>query len=143
MGIDVMQSAFWDESAETALAALAEGMATVDELQAAINARRQSRPAIGQLALQQRKLKVAQVFEILQKQAGTNRLFGETAVELGFLEPDDVHELLQLQASRTPPLSDVLERLGVLTPEQAEMLRAQVRSRLRCQSEPDMASHAD
>jgi hypothetical protein len=142
MAFDTKLSEYWDEPLETALAAIAQGMATAEELQAAAVARRQSRPAIGRLAITQRKLTMAQAFRILGQQAVTGELFGDIAVQMGFLDEAELHGLLQRQATLTPALSDVLVTQGVLTPEEAEALRGQIREHLRGQPEPSLAETA-
>ena len=122
---------YWDEPLNTALAALAQGVATVEQLEAAAESRRQERPAIGELALAERKLNMAQVMQILGEQAITGELFGKIAVRLNHLSTADVNALLHLQATLTPDLSDILVSQGVLTADQAEALRNDVRGQLR------------
>jgi len=128
---DPKSSHFVDEALETALAALAEGMATVDELRRAAYARRQARPVIGKLALTERKLRMPEVFRILGQQAITGEMFGDLAVRMGLLDEAGLNDLLRLQATLTPALSDVLVTQGILTSAQAEALRNNVRQRLR------------
>jgi hypothetical protein len=86
---DTKISVYWDEPLESTLTCLAAGWATFDELEQAVDVRRQSRPMIGKLALTYRKLTMAHVFQILKEQATSNEMFGEIAVRLGFISTSD------------------------------------------------------
>lgn len=131
MSFDTTLCEHWEEPLEVGLTALALGLATVEDLQAAAVARRQTRPVIGQLAIKTRRLSIAQVFRILGEQGITGERFGEAALRLGAFDAKQLYELLRLQADLTPPLSDVLLDRGVLTKQEAEMLRTKVAERLR------------
>ncbi len=131
MSFDTTLCEHWEEPLEIALAVLASGLATVEDLQAAACARRQARPVIGQLAMKTRRLSIAQVFRILGEQAITGERFGEAALRLGDLDTKQLYELLRLQADLTPPLSEVLVGQGVLTEQDAKALKYQVAERLR------------
>lgn len=120
-----------DESVETALAALAAGWASVDEISIAVAAQRAQRPLFGQLLLKHRKLTVHQVFEILAEEATSDKLFGQIAVEKGFITQREVGEMLYLQMTSCLPLWQVLVMRGTLTPAQAESIQATTRARIR------------
>ena len=73
---------------------------TAEAVVRALDRQNAGRIPLGRLAMTQGKLKVAQVFEILNRQAGSNRLFGELAIELGYLTPGELAELLLEQRRR-------------------------------------------
>jgi len=73
----------WEEPLEFAITALAVGLVSFEEVQAAAVARRQARPLIGELAIKHRRLTIHQVFQILGEQATTGEPFGEAAVRMG------------------------------------------------------------
>jgi hypothetical protein len=66
------------------------------------------------------KLTVAQVFDILDRQAMERGMFGQIALKLGFLSKDDLQELLELQSELTPTMADALIVTGVITAEEAD-----------------------
>jgi phospholipase C len=129
-----------DEAVETALAALAAGWATVDEISDAVAAQRAQRPLFGQLLLKRRKLNVHQVFEILAEEATSDKLFGQIAVEKGFITQQDVGETLYQQMGSCLPLWQVLVMRGVLTAAQAESIRTSARTRIRKPLEETMVA---
>jgi hypothetical protein len=133
----------WEEPLEFAITALAVGMVSVEEVQAAAVARRQARPLIGELAIKHRQLTIHQVFQILGEQATTGEPFGEAAVRMRLLDAKGLNELLGLQTSVTPQLSEVLVEQGVLTPDDVADLRRQVRERMQKLAQPEMANFAD
>jgi hypothetical protein len=126
---------YWDEPLETALGVLAEGIASIEQMEAAVIERRQRRPAIGQIAIKHRKLTMAQVFRILEHQAATGKRFGEIALELGFLKADDLYELLQLQGRMTPSLAEVLVDTAVVSRDQLADVQTRIEERLRTPTE--------
>ncbi len=107
---------------EMALTVLEAGWATIDELRRADEWRHRQRPRLGKLAMKHGKLTMSQVFAILGEQAGTSKLFGETAVVMGFLDKGQLYELLLMQADLTPTLAEALVTLGMITPEQASFV---------------------
>jgi hypothetical protein len=125
---------YTDEPLEIALEAISSGSANVEALLDAAAARRRARPPIGEIALRQRKLTMAQVFRVLEQQPDTDELFGAIAIRLGFLTEASLRELLQLQTEMTPSLVSILTGEGVLSPEQAAKLQESARIRLRCNS---------
>jgi hypothetical protein len=133
----------WEEPLEFAITALAVGLVSVEEVQAAAVARRQARPLIGELAIKHRRLTIHQVFQILGEQATTGEPFGEAAVRMGLLDAKGLNELLGLQTSVTPQLSEVLTQQGVLTLDDVADLRRQMRERMQKLAQPEMANFAD
>jgi hypothetical protein len=130
----------WDEPLATAIAALQQGLVSLDDVKQAAERRRTVRPLIGMLALHQRQLTMSQVFRILEVQAETNELFGLIAVKLGYLTESKLNDLLQDQARLTPSLVDALAALGTLTMEQADLLRKQIQTHLRMQPNDQLLS---
>ncbi len=120
-----------DEPAETAIAALSAGYASLEEIANAVAARRAQRPMIGQLMLKHRMMTVKQVFAVLAENATSGKLFGRIANEMGFVSAADIGKMLELQANMCPPLWQMLESSGVTTPAQTESIRAMTGERLR------------
>lgn len=121
----------WEEPLTTALRLLSRRIATSRQIQAALRVRQAERPKIGALALEQGKLTVPQVFEILRRQAMTGEYFGRIAVRLGYLDEASLRELLWLQVERSRTLADILEEQGVITPRQKADLTRRSRERSR------------
>jgi hypothetical protein len=90
-----------------------QGMISPMQLIEAVELEEESRPPIGRLALELRKLTMKQLFAVLTEQAQSNKLFGKIAVDLGFLTQQDIAELLLIQADRATHFPQVLVRLGV------------------------------
>lgn len=107
---------------ETVIAVLERRWATPADLRRALQWRSDRTPRIGKLAMTCGKLTVAQVFEVLGRQAIVGGLFGEVAVEMGFLSHRNIHELVALQQSLTPGLADALAAIGKVSLEQAQLL---------------------
>ncbi len=88
-----------------------------------------SRPQLGALALEQGKLSVKEIFQVLQAQADDPRkLFGEIAVKAGMLSEDDLESLLYRQSIRTLPMSKIIVELGFVTADVAEECLVEYRS---------------
>ena len=97
------------------------GVISCEEFFEALKLHQRSRPQMGALAIQTRKLNFRQVFAILRAQCDApNELFGELAISLGYLTSDDLAQLLAEQALRSKSLVDVLVDNGMLTSDQAE-----------------------
>ncbi|MEX2168046.1 MAG: hypothetical protein WD851_01935 [Pirellulales bacterium] len=76
---------------------------------------------LGQLAIEEGKLTVQDVFKVLRVQTDLpHDRFGETAVELGLLDKRDIAELLMVQSGRCQPFSTLLVEMGFLTSEQVD-----------------------
>ncbi len=87
-----------------------------------------SRPQIGRLALEQEKLTVPQVFQVLNAQSDLpDEMFGDLAIECGMMTEADLNALLALQAERTKPMSEILIELGYVTAERARQEMAEYR----------------
>jgi hypothetical protein len=123
---DVAMSLNGDELLDTALIILAKGWATIEQLSEAAQWRRSQRPKIGELAVCEGRMTVAQVFRVLEHEAVHGGPFGEIAVERGLLSETDLYELLQIQATRTPKLTAILLAKGVLTEQQIEIVKQQI-----------------
>jgi hypothetical protein len=123
---DVATSLNGDEPLNTALIILANGWATVEQLSEAARLRRSHRPKIGELAVCEGRMTVAQVFRVLEHEAVSGGPFGEIAVENGLLDLADLYELLQIQAAKTPKLTAILLAQGVLTEQQIEIVKQQI-----------------
>ncbi|MFI4875595.1 MAG: response regulator, partial [Blastopirellula sp. JB062] len=80
---------------------------------------------IGQIALNLRLLGIAQLMQVLERQADSQTMFGETAIELGFLTPDQVDRLLQQQQRQSTTPQDAIFRVGAMTPEALNRYLAQ------------------
>jgi hypothetical protein len=125
---DIVMSLNGEESLDTALIVLGNGWATVAQLSEAAQLRRSSRPKIGELAIHEGRMTIAQVFRVLEHEAVNGGLFGENAVEKGLLNEADLYELLRIQAAKTPELTAILLTQGVLTEQQVEAVKQQIKS---------------
>ncbi len=114
-----------DETLATCLAVIEAGWATTAQLRHAAAWRRGARPQLGNLAMTQGTLTVAQVFDILGQQACVGGLFGQVAQQMGLLSNIDLYELLELQSNLTPSMADALVTLGILSPEQRAVVSEQ------------------
>lgn len=75
------------------------GTITCEELFESLKLQTHSRPQLGALAIETRRLTCRQVFAILRAQCDQpEALFGELAVRLGYLTDDDLQHLLVEQA---------------------------------------------
>lgn len=83
----------------------------------AVSHQLQTRPQIGALAIETRRLSMRDLFKTLSMQSTANKSFGQVAVELGVLTSDDVRDLLAIQLERTTPLGEVLVELGAISPQ--------------------------
>ena len=133
-------STFSDEAVETTIAVLEAGWASRSEIADAVAARRALRPPIGELLLKRRKLTMRQVFQILEEQATSGKLFGRIAIEMGFATETDINEILQLQNSLSPSLLQMLLSREILTPEQAKSVEARIHARLRQHADTALSS---
>jgi hypothetical protein len=104
-----------------------KGLVSSDQLIDAIEEQCRRRTPIGRLAVQSRKLSVAQVSQILKVQADRPKPFGRLAVELGYLTESELAELLMLQSDRDRPISDILVERGAITRERLEAERTYFR----------------
>lgn len=126
----------WDEASDTALFVLAKGWASIAQITTAVLVGRAQRPKIGELAIREEKLTMAQVFRILEQEATHGGLFGENAIEMGLLSKPDLYELLLLQAQKTPRLTATLLAQGILNEQQVESIKNSGRSSAKCNPQP-------
>ncbi len=97
------------------------GVITCEEFFEALKLQLRTRPQLGALAIEKRKLNVRQVFGVLRSQCDSpDDLFGELAVKLGYLTEEDLAWLLHEQAVRVKPFTELLAELGILTAEDVE-----------------------
>ncbi len=104
------------------------GVLTCEEYYEASKLQMHSRPQLGALAIEARRLTVKQVFAVLSMQCDEpNTKFGELAVRLGYLTDDDITQLLAEQERRAMPLLDVLVENDFLSAQVAEQHYAEYR----------------
>jgi hypothetical protein len=104
------------------------GVLTCEEFYEASKLQMHSRPQLGALAIETRRLTVKQVFSVLSLQCDEpNTKFGELAVRLGYLTDDDLAQLLAEQEGRAKPLIDLLVDNEFLSAEVAEQHYAEYR----------------
>jgi hypothetical protein len=97
------------------------GVITCEEFFEALKLQLRTRPQIGGLAIETRKLTAKQVFTILRKQCDAPAdMFGELAVKLGFLSKGELGELIHEQSVRLKPFSELLVETGILSPATVE-----------------------
>ena len=99
-----------------------EGVATAEQIVAALDEQLARTPQFGKLALSQKVLSVPQIWRILNRQADHGGRFGEIAVQLGYLEEEQVQRLLVIQLQSRPKLGELLVEAGVVSPTQLEGL---------------------
>lgn len=87
----------------------------------AVSRQLETRPQIGSLAIETRRLTMRDVFRILSLQSVTNESFGQLAIQLGILTEIDIRELLAIQIERTTPLAQVLVDIGAIEPYQLQV----------------------
>ncbi|UUO05974.1 response regulator [Blastopirellula sp. J2-11] len=92
------------------------GALTPEKLEIARAAYARSVKPIGQIALQNRYLGVAGLMQVLERQADTQALFGETAIELKLLTPEQVEDLLEKQQHLSTTPQDAIFTVGAMTP---------------------------
>jgi hypothetical protein len=108
------------------------GVITCEEFYEALKLHMHSRPQLGALAIQTRRLSFRQVFGILRSQCDSpNELFGELAISLGYLTHEDLTQLLAEQATRAKPFAQILVELEILRADQAEQHYNEYRQCLR------------
>ncbi len=99
---------------------VSKGLITEKQLFIALEQQQQSCVSIGRLAFQEQILELDQIIEILERQEGSQMLFGELAVVLGMFTPEQRDHLVAIQKESTPPLGQVLAELGMLDVEVLE-----------------------
>ncbi|TWT90600.1 hypothetical protein Mal64_09940 [Pseudobythopirellula maris] len=97
------------------------GLITAQQLVEAIEEQQDLQVPLGQLAIEEEKLSVRQVFRILRTQLDDLREpFGETAISQGLLTRTDLAELMLVQMSRRMPIDQILVRQGSITQDELE-----------------------
>jgi hypothetical protein len=116
------------------------GIISTEEFFEATKLHLRSRPQLGSLAIQTRKLNFRQVFAILRAQCDSpNELFGELAVSLGYLTQEDLSQLLSEQAMRSKGFVDVLVESGLMSADLVEQHYGEYR---RCMKHAERAELA-
>jgi hypothetical protein len=92
------------------------GVITCEEFFEALKLQLKTRPQLGALAIEKRKLNVRQVFGVLRSQCDSpDDMFGELAVKLGYLTADELTQLLHEQAVRVRSFCEILADAGILS----------------------------
>ncbi|MBL9163586.1 MAG: hypothetical protein JNL18_12705 [Planctomycetaceae bacterium] len=114
------------------------GLLSTQAFYKALKLQMRSRPQLGTLAIETRRLTVKQMFTILQEQCDTpQQLFGEIAIRLGYLTNEDLNQLLEEQARHMASLPDVLVEHGFLSADVVNQQYATYRHSSR-QAEPEL-----
>ena len=77
---------------------------------------------IGQIALKEKALTVSQVYSILLAQMDSQKLFGETALDMGYLTETDIEELLAIQRNRLPRIEEILVKMNIIDHEKCSII---------------------
>jgi len=116
------------------------GVISCEEFFEALKLQLHSRPQLGALAIETRRLTFRQVFAVLRTQCDEpNELFGEIAIRLGYLTDETLAQLLDEQAARAKPLIEVLVDNDFISAELAEEHHAEYRRCLQL-AEPTLAT---
>jgi len=119
------------------------GIITCEECFESLKLHLRSRPQLGALAIQMRKLDFRQVFAILRAQCDApNELFGELAVSLGYLTQDDLSQLLAEQSLRSRSLVEILIENGMITADEADRYFNDYRSCMKQAERDELAAAA-
>jgi uncharacterized protein YlaN (UPF0358 family) len=114
------------------------GLLSTQAFYKALKLQMKSRPQLGTIAIQTRRLTVKQMFVILQEQCDTpQQMFGEIAVRLGYLTSEDLNQLLEEQSQHMASLRDVLVEHGFLAAHVIDQQYAAYRRSTR-QAEPEL-----
>ena len=114
------------------------GLLSTQAFYKALKLQMKSRPQLGTIAIQTRRLTVKQMFVILQEQCDTpQQMFGEIAVRLGYLTSEDLTQLLEEQSQHMASLRDVLVEHGFLAAHVIDQQYAAYRRSTR-QAEPEL-----
>lgn len=88
----------------------------------------ESRPPLGQLAIEEGLISAREVLSILRIQSDyAEDRFGEIGVEMGLLTRRDVASLLLTQSDRQPPLEQTLVQIGAIDPDRCRDLLVEFR----------------
>lgn len=101
---------------------------TPDEFFEAVKLQLRTRPQLGALAIECRKLNVRQVFSLLRRQCDApTEMFGDLAIQAGLLTAAEVEELIEEQLRRVRPVRDLLIEMGIFSAEEANQFHADFR----------------
>ncbi len=103
----------------------------------AVSRQLETRPQIGSLAIETRRLSMRDVFRILSLQSVTNETFGQLAIQLEILTAADIRDLLSLQIERTTPLAQVLVDIGAIEAYQLQSELQKFRTSMSTRSSAD------
>ena len=109
------------------------GAIAPEDIVEALDAARQERPRIGQLALQRRLLSVSEVCDVLDRQLDVKLPFGAIAVDFGYLTGRQLAGLLELQRRIGPVSSDVLLGRGLIDDSRLSELHEDYEDELSCE----------
>jgi hypothetical protein len=119
------------------------GVISSDEFFETVKLQLRSRPQLGSLAIQTRKLNFRQVFAILRAQCDSpNELFGELAVSLGYLTQSDLSQLLSEQSMQSKGFVDVLVENGILSADLVEQHYGEYRRFMKQAERAELAAAA-
>lgn len=97
------------------------GVLSCEDFYEALKLQLRSRPQLGALAIELRKLTARDVFAVLRRQChAPEDRFGDLAVEMGYLTPDDLGQLVHEQSLRVKPFQEILVEGGFLPAEVVE-----------------------
>ncbi len=94
---------------------LDRGLVSSEQVIAALNEQRQSRPFTGVVACEMGYLDAREILEVLHNQMVYQGRFLDTAVELGFMSGEQATAVLREQGNRKTLLGKVLVQMGALT----------------------------
>jgi len=97
------------------------GVITCEDFYEALKLQLGTRPQLGALAIEKRKLTMRQVLSVLQAQSDTpDEKFGELALKRGYLTEADLAWLLHEQSVRVKPFGELLVDMGVMSADEME-----------------------
>lgn len=100
---------------------VSEGVISLDELQQAVDYKKQANKTFGQVAVEQGYLSASDLEEVLKEQLSYKRMStGEVAVFLGKLDDDEVAEIARAQQESNIRLGDALIACGILDADQVK-----------------------
>jgi hypothetical protein len=101
---------------------------TPDEFFEAVKLQLRTRPQLGALAIEYRKLNVRQVFALLRRQCDSpTDMFGDLAIQSGYLTAAEVEALVEEQLRRVRPVRELLIEMGIFTTNEADQYYAEFR----------------
>lgn len=117
------------------------GVISCEEFYEALKFQLNTRPQLGALALERRKLTMRQVFTVLRSQCDSpSEFFGELAVKAGLLTSNELAQLVFEQMTRSKPLGEVLVELGILQRDMVNRYAREYRQSTGKQEAPELAA---